>query len=342
MRPPQAATILCAVAIVLLLAMLPAVHVSDAADIDSRSPPQPSNAFAPGSKVSSSEGPCLTFNGLRDAIIENVVIGPCAGNGIELFDSHNVTLRSIAISGTAQSGIYIFESSSISVEESSISGGVSGVYAVSSSGVRVSCNTIENPRGPVPRGQLVQFDKVTGKGNEISCNVGRNAPGQGEPEDAISLYQSQGTPQSPILVSNNLVVGGGPSESGGGIMLGDNGGSNQVAEGNDLVDPGQYGVAVASGERMTIRNNRVYARAQAFTNVGISVWNQYPHACRDIAVEGNAVKWQSKTGRANPYWNGGNCGPVAGIASNNFRAPLDPTTMVERSTACACRNEGRR
>ena len=83
-------------------------------------------------------------------------------------------------------------------------------------------------------------------------------------------------------------------------MLGDGGGSYQVAEGNDLVDPGQYGIAVASGDHMTIRNNRVYARAQTFTNVGISVWNQYPHACRDITVEGNFVKWQSKDGSAKP------------------------------------------
>ena len=342
MRPMHVAGMSCVAGVAFLLAIAPTVHGSDAAGTNGIPKPQPSFAITPGTKVASAEGPCLTFNGLRDAIIENVVIGPCAGNGIELFDSHNVTLRSVAISGTEQSGIYIYGSSSIRIEESSISGGVSGVYAVNSSGVRVSCNSIENPLGPVPRGQLVQFDKATGEGNAISCNIGRNTSGQGEPEDAISLYQSQGTPQSPIVVSNNLVVGGGPSETGGGIMLGDGGGSYQVAEGNDLVDPGQYGIAVASGDHMTIRNNRVYARAQTFTNVGISVWNQYPHGCSDITVEGNFVKWQSKTGRPNPYWNGGNCGPVAGIASNNFRAPLDPATLIERSTACACRNNGRR
>jgi len=37
---------------------------------------------------------------------------------------------------------------------------------------------------------------------------------------------------------------------GGGIMLGDGGGSNIVAKNNILVDPGQYGMAVSGGSYM--------------------------------------------------------------------------------------------
>ncbi len=191
----RAACSISVVAAVFLLTVWP--QASEEAGTKSQSLPQRSIAVAPGSKVASSDGPCLSFNGLRDATVENLAIGPCAGNGIEFYDSHNVTVRNVVISGTTLSGIYIFGSTSISVEESRITGGASGVYAVGSSSIRVSCNTIENPRGPVPRGRLVQFDKVTGKDNAISCNAGRNWPGQGEPEDAISLYQSRGTPESP-------------------------------------------------------------------------------------------------------------------------------------------------
>jgi hypothetical protein len=121
----------------------------------------------------------------------------------------------------------------------------------------------------VPRGQFVQFDKVVGGENRISCNVGRNQPGQGTPEDAISLYKSHGAQNLPISVLYNLIIGGGPSDSGGGIMLGDDGGSYQLAKGNILIDPGQYGIGVASGNNMTIADNLVYARKQPFTNVGI-------------------------------------------------------------------------
>ena len=59
--------------------------------------------------------------------------------------------------------------------------------------------------------------------------------------------------------------------SGGGIMLGDDGGAYEVAERNVLVDPGQYGIGVASGNNMTVRDNRIYGRKQDFTNVGIYV-----------------------------------------------------------------------
>src|SRR5262249_13776178 len=149
-----AAGMFCTVVVALLLAVaLSTIKVRGAGRIP-----------APGTKVTSTEGPCLAFNGLRDAVIEDVIVGPCAGNGIELIDSHNVTVRGVTVSGTAGSGIYVVGSSSISIEESRVSGGVSGIYAVSSTSVQASCNTIENPRGPAPRGQLVQFDKVTGPG----------------------------------------------------------------------------------------------------------------------------------------------------------------------------------
>ncbi len=296
----------------------------------------------PGSKLTNASGSCLALHGLKDAVIADLDIGPCGGNGIELIDSHNVTIRNVRIAGTQQSGIYALGSSSIQVTESYISDTISGIYAVSSTLIDVSCNTIENPRGPIPRGQFVQFDKVTGANNRISCNVGRNEPGRGQPEDAISLYQSNGTPQSPITVAGNLIVGGGPSESGGGIMLGDDGGSYLLAEDNILVDPGQYGIAVASGNNMTIRGNSILGRKQAFTNVGIYTWNQYPHACHSITVEGNEVKWTSKFSQPNPYWDGENCGRIEGIRHNNFAADLTPQIAERKPVNCACKSQGRR
>ena len=125
---------------------------------------------APGSKIASSDGSCLAFTGLKDVVIEDVTIGPCAGHGIELRDSHNVTIRNVTISDTAQSGIYVIGSTGIRIEESKISNTISGVYILASSAVTVSCNSLKNPRGPIPRGQFVQFDKVHGRDNRISCN----------------------------------------------------------------------------------------------------------------------------------------------------------------------------
>lgn len=326
------------------MAMAPAC-ASEAAGVGKGAAPKPAQrvaAYPAGSQVVNPNGSCLSFTGLEDAVIENIVIGPCGSHGIELHDSRNVTIRNVVIADTVESGIYVLGSTSIEITESRISGAVTGVNVIGSSDVRVSCNTIEDPRGPIPRGQLVQFNKVSGAGNRISCNVGRNRPGRGRPEDAISLYQSRGTPDSPIAVTYNLIVGGGPSQSGGGIMLGDDGGSHQLAKGNVLVEPGQYGIAVSSGDHMAIVANLVFSRRQAFTNVGIYAWNQYPHACHSIAIERNKVRWMSKTGQPNPYWNGENCGSIAGIESNEFSAELSPEIANARAPECACRREGRR
>ena len=176
----RAACSISVVAAVFLLTVWP--QASEEAGTKSQSSPQRSIAVAPGSKVASSDGPCLSFNGLRDATVENLAIGPCAGNGIEFYDSHNVTVRNVVISGTTLSGIYIFGSTSISVEESRITGGASGVYAVGSSSIRVSCNTIENPRGPVPRGQLVQFDKVPAKTMRSAATPAATGQGKESPK----------------------------------------------------------------------------------------------------------------------------------------------------------------
>lgn len=292
--------------------------------------------------VGGAGGSCFVFDGVKDKTIENLVIGPCAGHGIELRNSRNVVIRNVTIDGTQGSGIYIYESQEIEVAESRIKDAVAGVEVIGSSGVRVACNTIEDVRGPIPRGQFVQFNTVVGGDNQIRCNVGRNTPGRGNPEDAISLYKTRGTAERPVTVAYNLVVGGGPSASGGGIMLGDSGGAYQVARANTLVDPGQYGVAVSSGEHMTIADNLVLARSQPFTNVGIYVWNQYPQPCNTISVEGNKVRWFSKTGRPNPYWDGKNCTSITGVTRNDFAADLSPAIADAKVPECQCRTAGRR
>ena len=286
-------------------------------------------------------GPCLLIANEKHVVIENRVLGPCEGAGIEIRDSQDVTLRNVAITDAQGAGIHILDSTSIRVEESRISTAASGIYALGSSGIVVSCNTFADPQGPKPRGQYVQFDKVIGGVNAITCNVGRSAAGRSTPEDGINLYESSGDQSNPILVTDNLLIGGGPSDSGGGILLGDNGGSFQQARNNVLVDPGQYGIAVAGGSYMTVADNTVFGRQQPFTNVGVYVWNQYRPECFAITVEGNSVQWANRTGQQNAYWNAGNCGPVM-ERKNDFSARLSETiSQASIPAACKCRVNGR-
>jgi hypothetical protein len=162
-----------------------------------------------------------------------------------------------------------------------------------------------------------------------------NAPGRGIPEDAISLYRSSGTSESPIVVERTTIIGGGPSPSGGGILLGDGGGSHLVARDNILEDPGQYGIGVAGEHDIEVTGNVVVARQQPFTNVGISVWRQNPPACHNIAVRNNVVHWMAAGGWQNPWWNGpGYCLQVDGVPSNNFSAT--PAQILRRKSEIRC------
>src|SRR5262249_4717665 len=137
------------------------------------------------------------------------------------------------------------------------------------------------------------------------------------------------------------IVGGGPSRSGGGIMLGDNGGSYQIAQHNILVDPGQYGIAVSSGSHMSIVDNSVFGRQQGFTNVGIYVWNQYRSECASIAVKGNKVRWFKMSGEPNSFWDAGNCGKITGLETNDFAADLSGK-IADTTSDCKCSFAGRR
>jgi len=247
-------------------------------------------------RIQNPNGDCVVVNAGANVVVENSYIGPCKGKAVSVSNSRNVTVRHNYIKLAS-----------------------SGLYAYQSSGIRFHNNKVRDVLGPRPRGQMVQFNNVTGAGNAIYLNVALNNPGASQPEDVVSLYLSHGTAASPISVRENYIRGGGPSTSGGGIMLGDNGGSFLTADKNILVDPGQYGMAVAGGTDMKITNNRIFARQQGFTNVGIYAWNQKAASCDRIEVRANTVGFTNRNGANSAYWNGGNCGAIA-LTGNNFNA----------------------
>jgi hypothetical protein len=207
-----------------------------------------------------------------------------------------------------------------------------GVYALDSSQIIVTHNRCLNVHGPFPRGQLAQFDKVTGGGNRINHNLALNILGKSYPEDVINIYKSSGTTDDPIQVIGNKIRGGGPSGSGGGIMTGDSGGAYIVVKDNILVDPGQYGIAIAGGHHIQFFDNKVFGKKQSFTNVGIYVWNQSKTPSHDHTVKGNRVRWFNKSGTENPCWDSKNCGAVTGWDDNDWHEDLDerllPTDLL--------------
>lgn len=123
--------------------------------------------------------------------------------------------------------------------------------------------------------------------------------GTSQAVDIINLFKS-----NHALVDGNYLIGGGPHPSGGGIMLGDNMGDNQVASNNVCVNCGQYGIAIAGGTNNKIINNTVMGVQKPWTNVGIYVWGipQRNSTVNHAIVKNNRVSWKNKEGKNNPLW----------------------------------------
>jgi hypothetical protein len=194
--------------------------------------------------ITNPNGPCIAIHGGADLVLDHVSLGPCKGDGVSI-DGHatRVTIRNSYVHDTTGNGVGTYQASGVTLTGSHFARISSGGYFAESTGVIVERCSVLNVQGPFPRGQLAQFNGVTGPSNAIRCNVMENRAGESNPEDGINLYVSSGTAASPIVVEGNRIRGGGPSTSGGGILLGDGGKTSayQISRFNVLADPGQYG-----------------------------------------------------------------------------------------------------
>lgn len=294
--------------------------------VNAITPPTPAGKYL---SLPTSSG--KTINGQNNVVIENLQFKDIQGNGISIGGgSTNITIRNCFFNKGTEEAIEIENASNITIENCLFNGVTTGVYALSASTIKINNNQFVNVRmriingGEAGRGQFVQFNGVGGEGNEIMNNKGENFLGESNPEDMISIFNSSGTATSPIKISGNMFRGGGPSSSGGGIIAGDNGGGWVIMENNTLLNPGQYGMAIAGGHDIIIRNNKVFANRSAFSNNPLYVWKQSDPACTNHTVTGNFVTWIDKDGANNKGWNAGNC-------TNTTYNPNDnkPITLAE-------------
>lgn len=277
-----------------------------------------------------SNSPPISITGKTNVVISNLFIANATGAGITIINCSNVIVMNCLITHCTNEAVHVESSSNISITSNRFEYVSSGVWALSSTQIRVTYNQCFNVQGPFPRGQLAQFDKCYGANNCINFNLGQNILGQSNPEDEISIFQSNGTSNSPIQIVGNEIRGGGPSGSGGGIMTGDGGGSYILVTNNILVDPGQYGIGIAGGDHIQVLSNKIYGKQQPFTNVGIYIWNQTALPCGSHVVTGNLVRWYNSSGVENPGWNNGNCGTVDGLDGNDWHANLDESLLPQQ------------
>lgn len=241
----------------------------------------------------------------------DIIVFACELRSVELIECRNVTICNCWIHDSDRNGVQDYKSQQLLVQGCRFENVATGVYAVESRDVQVVGNFARNVQGPFPRGQLVQFDTVTGRSNVIRANYAINDAGKSHPEDVINLFKSVGEPDAPIIVEDNYLAGdpskgsAGKSESGSGIMLADLGGAYQLCRRNVVVSAGQCGIGVAGGHHIRVEGNLIYGGKSDVSNVGLYIWNQSKAPSDHVTLLGNRVHWINHDGEENSWWAGG-------------------------------------
>ena len=308
----------------------------------------PSLAFSQGSRYTGSykKSAPIKLKNQNNIVIEGLEISATNQYCIVLWGGENITIKNCKfISAPNTRAVYISGCKNVTLVDCYFENVYEGVAAQLCSGnIKIEHNDFKNIRGQLDGGSYfanaIRFDRVTGAGNSISYNAIENIKGESSPEDNIALYASHGTPQSPIIVKGNWIRGGGPNHSGGGVNLGDMGGSYQIAEDNILVNPGQVGMGMAGGNNLTIRNNKIYAKQQPFTNVGLAIVNwtvSKTGPSHNIVVENNEINWTNKDGKYNTAWFSTDMRSIVkdwynqGIRNPNINESILPKVIIGRA-----------
>lgn len=264
--------------------------------------------------------------GTGNIIIRNCYFGPSAGEAIqtEWF-------------GTS-------ESHKLVVENCLFANNKNGVFvAFSICGLSIHHNQFMNPHGARGgKGQAVQLSNTLAPNGRIYANRIESFIGEGYTEDMISVYVSGGSSGNPLIVSGNFSRGGGPSDSGGGFIIGDTGGEYAITEKNKILDPGNYTLAIAGGNNNIVRDNLGYSAVEWGSWISCYVYkvDTGGPACSNHTMQNNNVF----LGDPGNYYYGGDhgaedCGAVTGCPGDDFTsgnttglslATLDfPTTLID-------------
>lgn len=248
--------------------------------------------------------------------------GLIASGPISIVGQSNVTIDGYHFTGSGDKPcVYVRDSTNITITNSKFTNCFKGVYAASSSSLTITDNAFFADKSDRGR-NAIQFDRVSG--GYIARNRSSVKLGSTRSEDHINMFKSNGTSANPIVIENNVLIGGGPSTSGSGIVLGDKGGSHQIARNNTLINPGQVGAGITGGTHNKLLGNLIYSRQTAWSNVGVVVWEWtgVTPPCSDHEVRDNEVDWTNKNGDSNARFERGDCGPIVAWDDNNWNADL--------------------
>ncbi|MBS1522076.1 MAG: right-handed parallel beta-helix repeat-containing protein [Bacteroidetes bacterium] len=256
-------------------------------------------------------------------------------NCIALYNCTNVIIIGCRLANSSGFGVMLNNCKNVYVENCFITNVKSGVHVYQGSGIVVNSNQFLNMNGPFPDGCFVQFASVTGAGNRIMYNRCENVVGVAQhPQDGLSLYKSSGIQGDSILIYGNWLRGGQVQfDSGGaaGIVLGDGGGSYQVARQNYVLNPGFVGMQVVGGSNLKMDHNYIYSSSTPVSNTGINCGNYSGASSYNINISYNQVRWYQKSGAEWDLWLDNVPTPTGwstNIQKANISASIFPATII--------------
>ena len=209
------------------------------------------------------------------------------------------------------------------------------IYLLSCSGTL----TIQRCRARLVPHNFLQMDKSHMAGT-VSQNRIRGTTSNSE--DLVSVFQSGGVDATHrLVITDNHLDGNDPttgtpnytSGSGSGIQIGDvaqDAGTGFVdCTLNTMLNPGQDGIGIAGGNDVKIDGNQIFSIQTPTSNVGLSIWmNGGALLCQNMESSNNRINWKNSAGANNSFFNGGNCGTIAGSGNAFDDASLAAASLV--------------
>lgn len=236
----------------------------------------PITTIANGSTISGDSILYISLNGASNIHITKCRFTNSPGLAIKLFNCTNVIIDSCYFDGDQQ-----------------------GVYAQSSVSIKVNNNYFKNITGaPWPATyHPVQFDHVTGSGNQINYNKIEEV-GVPYTHDQISVFQSHGLVGDSIQVWGNQIRGGQTIVSHGNGACGigiDVATTYFSVRQNNLINTGFGGIQIIDDTthmmaRGTVDHNKIYSDGSGVALIGLSY--QVSSGTTTIYVGNNNINWK--------------------------------------------------
>ncbi len=258
---------------------------------------------------------------------------------INLINCRNMHITRCRLVNSSSYAINLYNCSNITVDSCYIANVGFGVYAVNGcSSIKVNANQLLNINGINTSllGHAIQFNGVSGGGNQINNNRIENIDGQAvHPHDQINVFKSNGLPGDSIQVIGNWVRGGQtalwPTSGSGaaGIVVGDVGGSYQVCRNNIVVNGGRIGIQAQGGTHIKVDHNQIYGRSMPITQVGLAWGNWSGVSTSDVEYSYNKVRWYNFDGSPVHHYENNKNGAVT-LIGNTWNADIDANILPRR------------